>query len=61
MLLLRCGGLVALPVLNQEQPLSQHVALEIIPLVICLLIIALFLITLFWFRREIICVSKNEE
>jgi len=61
MTLLRHRGLVTLAVLNQEHPLSLHVISEIIPFVIFLLVIALFLVTLFWFRCQIICVSKNEE
>jgi len=64
MTLLMRGGLVTLPVLNQEQPLTLHVILEIPPLVTFPLVLALFLVTLFWFRREIIrtfCVSMNEE
>jgi len=64
MTLLMRGGLVTLPVLNQEHPLTLHVILEIPPLVTFPLVLALFLVTLFWFRREIIrtfCVSMNEE
>jgi len=64
MTLLRRGGLVTRPVLNQEHPLTLHVTSEFTALVTFPLVVALFLVTLLWFRREIIrtfCVSKNEE
>jgi len=53
MTVLRRGGLVTFPVLNQEHPLTLHVTLEITRSVTFPLVIALILVTLFWFRRKI--------